>query len=53
MSQDQLQNELYYYLALGVLNKMAVQGLITEEEHRQIDSLNRNYFRPELAGILR
>ena len=52
MSQDQLQNELYYYLALGVLNKMAVQGLITEEEHRQIDSLNRHCFQPELAGIL-
>lgn len=53
MSQDQLKNELYYYLALGVLNKMVAQGLITEEEHRQIDSLNRNYFQPELAGILR
>ena len=53
MSQDQLQNELYYYLAFGVLNKMAAQGLITEEEHRQIDSLNRNCFQPELAGILR
>lgn len=53
MSQDQLKNELYYYLALGVLNKMVDQGLITEEEHRQIDSLNRNYFQPELAGILR
>ena len=53
MSQDQLRNELYYYLALGVLNKMAVQGLITEEEHRQIDSLNRKYFQPKLAVILR
>ena len=53
MSQDQLRNELYYYLALGVLNKMAVQGLITEEEHRQMDSLNRNCFQLELAGILR
>ena len=53
MSQEQLRNELYYYLALGVLNKMAAQGLITDEEHRQIDSLNRKYFHPELNGILR
>ena len=53
MSQEQLRNELYYYLAVGILNKMAAQGLITEEEHRQIDSLNRKYFQPELAVILR
>ena len=53
MSQEQLQNELYYYLAVGILNKMAAQCLITEEEHRQIDSLNRKYFQSELGVILR
>lgn len=54
MSQDQLKNEIYYYyyLSLGILNKMAAQGLITKEEVRQIDSLNRHCFQPELAGIL-
>ena len=52
MSQDQLENEIYYYLSLGILNKMAAQGLITKEEYRQIDSLNRHCFQPELAGIL-
>lgn len=52
MSQDQLKNEIYYYLSLGILNKMAAQGLITKEEYRQIDSLNRHCFQPKLAGIL-
>ena len=52
MSQDQLKNEICYYLSLGILNKMAAQGLITKEEYRQIDSLNRHCFQPELAGIL-
>ena len=52
MSQDQLENEIYYYLSLGILNKMAAQGLITKEEFRKIDSLNRHCFQPELAGIL-
>ena len=53
MSQEQLRNELYYYLAVGILNKMAAQGLISEVDRRQSDSLNRKYFQPELAVILR
>jgi len=52
MSQEQMQNELNYCLALRIIKKMLIKGLITDDEFKKIDRLNRNSFKPELAQIM-
>ena len=52
MSQKQFQNELYYRLSVNLIQKMLAKGLITEDEFKKIDALNRVSFSPKLAAIM-
>ena len=52
MSQEQFQNELNYRLSVKFIQKMLVKGLITEDEFKKIDRLNRISFSPKLAAIM-
>ena len=52
MSQEQFQNELNYRLSVKFIQKMLVKGLITEDEFKKIDALNRISFSPKLAAIM-
>jgi hypothetical protein len=52
MSQEQFQNELNYSLSVKLIQKMLVKGLITEDELKKIDRLNRESFKPNLALIM-
>jgi hypothetical protein len=53
MSQEQFQNELNYSLSVKFIQKMLDKGLITEDEFKKIDRLNRASFKPNLAQIMR
>ena len=52
MSREQFQNELNYGLSVKILLAMLDKGLITHDEYRRIDKLNRVSFSPELASIM-
>ena len=52
MTTAELQNEIYYKMALGIINKMLQKDLITEDEFKKIDRLNRETFKPGLVKIM-
>ena len=52
MSHEQLQNELNYSMSVKLIQKMLAKGLITPDEYRKIDMLNRESFRPNLACLM-
>lgn len=43
--------EMYYKMAVKLLDLMLKNGFITTEEYKKIDSLNRNTFSPELSKV--
>lgn len=51
MWQKKEANEIYYKLAVKLLDLMLKNEFITSEEYEKIDSLNRNSFEPELSGV--
>lgn len=51
MQQKKDTNEMYYKLAVKLLDLMLRNEFITKEEYEKIDSLNRNTFQPELSGV--
>lgn len=40
------QNELMYQATMGIVRKMLRDGLISEEEYRQIDTMFREKYSP-------
>ena len=52
MSQEQMQNEIMYRWSVQALDSFLRQGLITAEEYRKIDRLNREKFKPIFAEII-
>ena len=52
MSHEQLQNELNYTISVKLIQKMLDKGLISTEEYRKIDMLNRKSFKPNLACLM-
>ena len=52
MSHEQLQNELNYSMSVKLIQKMLTKGLITPDEYRKIDMLNRESFKPYLACLM-
>lgn len=52
MSQMQMQNELNYSMSVKVIKKMLEKNLISADEYRKIDQLNRASFSPKLAPLM-
>jgi len=51
MSKTQEANEVKYKAALRLLDIMLRRGLISPEEYKKIDDLNRQTFTPELSEV--
>jgi hypothetical protein len=51
MSKNQTANEVKYKVALKLLDIMLRNGLITPDEYKKIDTLNRQTFTPELSKV--
>lgn len=46
MSEQQLQNEANYKLALGVLKRLLEQGMLTPEQFKKADELTARKYKP-------
>lgn len=51
MSDNQTANEVKYKVALKLLDIMLRNGIITSNEYKEIDALNRQTFTPELSKV--
>lgn len=51
MSRIQEVNEVKYKVTLKLLDIMMRNGIISSDEYRKIDNLNRLTFMPELSKI--
>lgn len=51
MSRFQEANEVQYKITVKLLNIMLRNGIITTEEYKKIDHLNRQTFTPELSQV--
>lgn len=51
MSKEQMGQEKLYQATMSMVRKMLAEGLITEEEYRQIDTMFLEKYRP-LFGTL-
>lgn len=51
MSKSQAANEVKYKVAVKLLNIMLRNGLISPDEYKRIDELNRQTFTPELSEV--
>lgn len=51
MTKTQEANEVQYKIALKLLNIMLWREIITPDEYKKIDELNRQTFTPELSKV--
>ena len=51
MTKEQSVREIEYKMALKLLNILLNRGIITEEEFKRVDELNRQTFSPELSEV--
>lgn len=51
MSKEQLTNEKLYQATMSMVRKMLAEGLITEEEYRQIDTMFLEKYRPVFGTL--
>ena len=51
MSKEQMTNEMLYQATMSMVRRMLAEGLITEEEYRQIDTMFLEKYHP-LFGTL-
>lgn len=51
MSKEQMRQEKLYQVTMSMVRRMLAEGLITEEEYRQIDTMFLEKYRP-LFGTL-
>ena len=52
MTTEETQNEIKYKLSLQFLDILLIRKIITSEQYRQIDALNRESFSPLLNALL-
>jgi uncharacterized protein HemY len=52
ITQEELQREVDYWRAYKILQRMLKAGLISEEEFKKIDKLNRKTFSPMYAQLM-
>lgn len=46
MSKEQMRQEKLYQVTMSMVRRMLAEGLITEEEYRQIDTMFLEKYRP-------
>lgn len=46
------ENELHYQTTMSMVRKMLRDGLITEKEYRQIDTMFREKYQPKFGTLL-
>lgn len=51
MSKEQSRQEVQYKMALKMLEILLRRGIVTEDEYKKIDTLNRQSFSPQLAKV--
>ena len=51
MSKTQEANEVMYKITVKLLNIMLRNRIISREEYKKIDELNRQTFKPELSKV--
>ncbi len=51
MSTTQASNEVQYKISIKFLNILLRNGIITPDEFKKIDELNRQTFTPELSEV--
>ena len=52
MTQEEFDRERRYQTIMHFVRKMLKEGLISEEEYRQIDTRNRQKLRPKTGDLL-
>lgn len=51
MTKEQSKCEVQYKMAQKMLDILLRRGLVSEEEYKKIDDLNRQSFSPQLAKV--
>ena len=51
MSKEQMRQEKLYQATMSMVRRMLAEGLITEEEYRQIDTMFIEKYQPKI-GVL-
>ena len=51
MSKEEFRNEKLYQTTMHLARKMLSDGLISEDEYRQIDTIFRGKYRPILVSL--
>ena len=51
MSKEEFKNEKLYQATMDIARKMLNEGLITEEEYRQIDTIFSEKYQPTLGTL--
>ena len=51
MSKDDFKNEKLYQATMSMARKMLSEGLISEEEYRQIDTIFLDKYRPVFGTL--
>ena len=46
-----LQNELMYQMTMSIARRMFSEGLMTEDEYRQIDTIFREKYQPKIGTL--
>jgi len=46
-----LQNELMYQMTMSIARRMFSEGLMTEDEYRQIDTMFREKYHPKIGTL--
>ena len=49
MTKEQSKGEVQYKMALKMLDILMRRGIVSEEEYKKIDHMNRQSFSPQLA----
>lgn len=52
MDKDNFRNEKLYQATMSMARKMLHDGLISEEEYPQIDTIFREKYRPVIGALL-
>ena len=51
MSKEEFRNEKLYQATMQIARKMLKQGIISEDEYRQINAVFLEKYRPILGGL--
>ncbi len=51
MSKEEFKSEKLYQATMYIARKMLVEGLISEEEYRQIDTIFSKKYKPTLGTL--